>query len=100
MIMLGDKEDAQTLLDWGFLDQVVPFLGLDQAIDLMASRYAGQPPAATQMIKQSINAVSSGLDQAIMHMDADQNMLTARSEDRAEGMSAFFEKRDPEFKGN
>ncbi len=100
MIMLGDKEDAQTLLDWGFLDQVVPFLALDQAIDLMASRYAGQPPAATQMIKQSINAVSSGLDQAIMHMDADQNMLTARSEDRAEGMSAFFEKRDPEFKGN
>lgn len=52
------------------------------------------------MIKQSINAVSSALDNAIMHMDADQNLLTAQSEDRREGLRAYFEKRQPEFKGN
>ena len=100
MIMLGDNESAQTLAEWGFLDQVVSRDKLDDVTYALAERYAGQPPIAVQMIKQSINAVSSAMDDAIMHMDADQNLLTGLSEDRREGINAFFEKRDPEFKGN
>ena len=100
MIMLGDNEKAQTLLQWGFLDEVVPLLRLNSAVREMAQRYAAQPPVAVQMIKQSINAVSATLDDAVMHMDADQNLLTVPSEDRAEGTRAFFAKRKPEFKGN
>ena len=66
----------------------------------MAELYAAQPPIAVQMIKQSINAVSGALDNAIMHMDSDQNILTAMTDDRAEGLRAFFEKREADFKGN
>jgi len=99
MVMLGDKEDAQTLLSWGFLDEVVAAADLEDRAMEMALRYAAQPPVATQMIKQSINAVSNALDQAIMHMDTDQNMLTTLTEDRAEGIEAFFEKRQPNFTG-
>ena len=100
MIMLGANEDAQTLADWGFLDEVVTRDALDDAVASMADAYAAQPPVAVQMIKQSINAVSSALDASIMHMDTDQNLLTATTEDLREGMAAFREKRDPEFKGN
>jgi enoyl-CoA hydratase/carnithine racemase len=71
----------------------------EQASMTLARRYANQPPIAVQMIKQSINAVSSALDDAVMHMDTDQNLLTASTEDRKEGISAFFEKRPPEFSG-
>ena len=99
MIMLGAKEDAATLLDWGFLDEVVPRAELEARALQMAEQYAAQPPIATQMIKQSINAVSNALDQAVMHMDTDQNILTTLTDDRAEGIKAFFEKRDPQFTG-
>ena len=100
MIMLGMRERAETLLEWGFLDQVVPRGELEEATRRLAEQYADKPPVAVQMIKQSINAVSGALDDAIMHMDADQNILSAMTEDRDEGMRAFFEKRDPRFKGN
>lgn len=100
MIMLGNKEDAKTLQDWGWLDEVVEPDELSSVTTKMAETYARQPPIPTQMIKQSINAVSSALDQAIMHMDTDQNILTTMTEDRSEGISAFFENRDPNFTGN
>ena len=99
MIMLGAKEDAKTLLSWGFLDEIVPRAELETRAMEMAEQYAGQPPIATQMIKQSINAVSGALDQAVMHMDTDQNILTTLTDDRAEGINAFFEKREPKFTG-
>ena len=100
MIMLGEKIPADTLYNWGFLDELVTREELPSATIAMAKRYADQPPVAVQMIKQSINQYCSALDSAVMHMDADQNLLTAGTEDRREGVNAFFESRKARYTGD
>lgn len=99
MVILGQKEEARTLLDWGFLDEVVPGDKLMERATQMAGEYAARAPIAAQMIKRSINAVTNALDQSIMHMDTDQVLLAQSTRDFGEAIGAFFEKRKPEFKG-
>ena len=100
MVILGRNEDARTLLDWGFIDKMVPLEQLPQAAKTMALEYAVKAPFAAQMIKKSVNAISSAMDQAVMHMDADQYQFATESNDFKEGLQAFFDKREPEFKGD
>ena len=97
---LAKKENAETLHGWGYLDEVVPPDQLLSEARTLAEEFAGKPPIAAQMVKRSINAIASALDQGAMHMDADQFLLTLNTRDCMEGVTAFLEKREPEFKGN
>lgn len=98
-VILGNNEPASTLLDWGFLDEIAPPSQLLERARALAEQFAAQPPIAAQMIKRSVNAIAGGLDQAVMHMDSDQLLLTLGTEDYREGVRSFFEKREPDFRG-
>jgi enoyl-CoA hydratase len=72
----GERVFAQTLLQWGVLDECVPRAELLTRALAVAATYAAKPPSPAQMIKRSVNALVWGADRATMHMDADQNLLT------------------------
>lgn len=98
-LMTGERLNARKLEEWGFLDEVVPADDLVESARRLAELYASRAPAAVQMIKRSVNAMAGALDEAIMHMDSDQVLLAWTTGDFLEGVSAFLEKRDPDFTG-
>lgn len=100
MVILGEREAAPTLLEWGFLDEVVPDdLLLERALK-MAEAYAAQPPVAAQMIKRSVNQLVGALDEAVMHMDFDQWQLATSTEDSEKARAEYWNDGKPQFDGN
>ena len=100
MIMSGKLFSAEQLNGWGFVDEICDRDLLDaKALD-WAREYAALPPIAVQMIKRSINRLSGALDDAVMHADADQWLLATKTRDFHEAVSAFMDKRTPDFKGD
>jgi enoyl-CoA hydratase/carnithine racemase len=51
------------------------------------------------MTKMTVNRLSGALDDLASHMDLDQFVLTTKSEDSQEGISAFLERRPARFRG-
>ncbi len=100
MVILGKNVDAQTLLKWGFLSEVVPKERLIPRTLELAREYAAMPPIPAQMIKKSINHISSALDEAIMHQDRDQFILTLGTDDLKVAIANFFGKRQRKYKGD
>ena len=96
----GELLDAQTLLSWGILDELVPEDELLDAARRMADLYASKPPIAAQMIKQSTNQLAYAMGSAIMHMDVDQNLLTVASDDRAAAIQAYQHKTQGTYNGD
>ena len=85
----GERIHAEELLDWGILDALAPPPALLDTALAWAARYAAKSPIPAQMIKRSVNTLVGALDSAVMHMDVDQNLLSARTEDRRAAIAAY-----------
>lgn len=96
----GEKIEAQTMLEWGMLEAIVPRAELLDHAQEMAARYASKPPVAAQMIKRAVNSTGSKLDRAMMHADSDQHLLASLMEDHQRAMNAYAEKRPGSFRGD
>jgi enoyl-CoA hydratase/carnithine racemase len=79
--------------------RVVPRDGLAAQAEAVASRIAERGPVAVRFAKEAISrGLEMTLEQALRY-ETDLTVILQTTEDRAEGVRAFLEKRKPRFKG-
>jgi enoyl-CoA hydratase/3-hydroxyacyl-CoA dehydrogenase len=99
LIFTGKQVSADEALSMRLVNRVLPPDQLMDEARSLAERIASQGPVAVARAKTAINqALQTGLD-AGLAFELDAVMKTFGTEDQKEGMTAFLEKRKPEFKG-
>lgn len=99
LLLTGDLIDAQTALDWGFLNRVVPAQDvLDTAFEL-AGRIARNGPIAVRAIRQSARACIGMRESEALATELEFAAPVFASEDAREGPRSFLEKRPAVFHG-
>ncbi|MGA0298991.1 MAG: enoyl-CoA hydratase/isomerase family protein, partial [Ilumatobacteraceae bacterium] len=99
LVLLADIIDAAEADRIGLVNRVVPEAELDDTVDAIAARLAAGPPIALAMSKRLLNnSFDVTLEQALDDEGLAQT-VTFSTEDVAEAMGAFIDKRDPVFRG-
>ena len=99
MILTGDMIDAETALRSGLVNHVHPLAELEAKTMEMAEKIAEKAPIALQLCKEAVKFASrSNLDEGLRR-EVDLFAICFSTEDKEEGVSAFLEKRKPNFKG-
>lgn len=98
MMLLGERIPAAKALEWGLINRVVPDDDLEKAALSLAGELARGPFSLGNIKKVAWAAVDASLE-AALSLERLSQRENGRSDDFVEGVTAFREKRKPEFKG-
>lgn len=99
LMMLGDKISADEAEKMGMIYKCVPKEDFESTVQQLAIKLANMPTRALALIKKSLNQSMTNDLESQLALESKYQIEAARTEDYAEGVSAFIEKRKPNFKG-
>lgn len=99
LMMLGDKVSAIDAEKMGMIYKVTSLEDFQTEIDKIAVTLAQMPTKALGMTKRLLNESMSNTLEQQLALESKLQIEAASSEDYAEGVAAFVEKRKPNFKG-
>jgi 2-(1,2-epoxy-1,2-dihydrophenyl)acetyl-CoA isomerase len=100
LFMTGDAVTAERAAEIGMINRVVPASDLLSEAQALAAKLAAGPTASIGRIKQLMNATFSNDLDAQLALEHRFQIESGKGSDFKEGVSAFFEKRPPNFGGN
>lgn len=100
LVLSGELVDADEARDIGLVDEVCESENLDDCVANLTGAIAEKSPVALEFAKKAVSAASKmDLDQGIEY-EAELFTQLFATEDKREGVEAFFEDREPEFTGH
>jgi len=99
IMLTGDMIDAETAYKFGLVNHIYDTAELEPKTIELANKIAEKAPIALQLCKEAVKFASrSNLDEGLRR-EVDLFAICFSTEDKAEGVAAFLEKRKPAFKG-
>lgn len=99
LVLTGDFIDAAEAYRIGLVNRVVPPEKLMEDVMELAKKIASRPPLAIKYAKEAVNRSQEGDTASGYALESYLHALACTTEDKAEGVAAFLEKRKGDFKG-
>ena len=99
MLLTGEMIEAEDAERWGLVNKVVPGDQLEEATMALANKLAQKSPVALQMGKQAFYGMSDMEFGKALEYSNEMFASLCVTEDATEGINAFLEKREPDWKG-
>jgi enoyl-CoA hydratase/carnithine racemase len=99
MILLGERLTAQEALDMGLITRVVAVEELDEEVKKVLAVLTSKSPIGMRIGKQAFYAAANLPLLEALNFLSEKIKQVAGTEDAREGITAFMEKRQPDFRG-